>query len=96
MAGRNFAYLASNITGIPALSETQYEDWHLLWKPWPGQSVHIQLTRLPAIIGSTLTIEQVNVLTRSQTEAVKLICKHYYAVLWVDNIPLVLPQMLYS
>jgi hypothetical protein len=53
------------ITGIPVLSQTQYKEWQLQWQPWPSESVHIQLNRLPALKGSTLTIDQVNLLTRS-------------------------------
>jgi hypothetical protein len=54
------------ITGIPVLAQTQYDSWELQWQPWPTQSVHIQLNRLPAMMGSTLTIEEINLLTRVQ------------------------------
>lgn len=54
-----------SITGILPLYESQYDVWQSQWQPWPTQSVHIQLTRLPAMVGSTLTIDQVSVNTHA-------------------------------
>lgn len=53
------------ITGIPALYESNVQQWQSQWQPWPSQSVHIQLNRLPAMPGPTLTIDQVNLVTRA-------------------------------
>ncbi|MFA6037686.1 MAG: hypothetical protein WC748_06185 [Legionellales bacterium] len=54
-----------SITGIP--SEL------LQWQPWPSQSVHIQLNRLPAMLGSTVTLDQVNLLTNATTRGSEII-----------------------
>ncbi len=53
------------ITGVAPSYEAQYAAWQSTWRPWPGESVHIQLSRLPAMPGPTLTIEEVNVLTQA-------------------------------
>lgn len=56
-----------NISPIWHPTITGISTEQLQWQPWPSQSVHIQLNRLPAMLGSTLTLDQVNVLMNATT-----------------------------
>ncbi len=48
------------ITGIPVLHHQDTRGyWQPTWKPWPGESVTIRVTRPPAIAGKTLTLTRV-------------------------------------
>ncbi len=48
-----------NITGIPEIHHaTQNTEWLPEWKPWPGESINLAISRPEGIVGRTLTIER--------------------------------------
>jgi hypothetical protein len=48
-----------NITGIPEIHHaTQNSEWLPEWKPWPGESISLSISRPEGIAGRTLTIER--------------------------------------
>jgi hypothetical protein len=48
-----------NITGIPEIHHaTQNTEWLPEWKPWPGESIRLAISRPEGIAGRTLTIER--------------------------------------
>ena len=48
-----------NITGIPEIHHaTQNTEWLPEWKPWPGESINLSISRPEGVAGRTLTIER--------------------------------------
>ncbi len=48
-----------NITGIPEIHHaTQHTEWLPQWKPWPAESILLEISRPQGVMGRTLTIER--------------------------------------
>lgn len=58
--------------GIPAISRQQ-DNWRLpSWRPWPGESLSIQISRPEAVAGRILTLDQVRLHSRPGKRATDL------------------------
>ncbi len=80
------------ITGIPALQQENDTVWESRWKPWPLQSVHIQLVRPQAMAGQTTTIEEVNLLTKAHPRGQEVSMQAMLRSTVGESQTLILPQ----
>lgn len=62
--------------GLDPIFENRASDIVPIWKPWPGESVTLQVSRPEAIAGETMTIRQaihkINLGSRQRTSSLKL------------------------